>query len=368
MKARYYILLLALALIGTACERTLDFMEVEETSVSDLTLNAIAVSGTPLKVFLSHTYPINKTPTVSHIDEYTKYGPYNYGRGNTVYFDYVFWDYYKETAIYDAELKAVVNSNDIYTFTLAPDSIGFDCAYVPKEGDHIVLTARSGGNEIEAETTVPAKPQIEILETEEVGTNPYREYEGLAFNTDSLMRITCHINDKGGEQFYRLRVREERGVLSGASVNNGPITWYTYYAMQDVFYSADALFVDNRLNSNFGGWPAYFSNIFDNTLLTNDYTFIVDSPKYMLYQTGGFIDFYEDQKTKPGRFYYSPKVMVELQAITKDLYRYYKSMELYRISSSDEFAEPVKIHSNVKNGWGIFGALSYDRHLLEFEY
>ena len=156
--------------------------------------------------------------------------------------------------------------------------------------------------------------------------------------------------------------------MHGVAVNDSPFTYFTYYRMQDIFYSTDALFIDNRLNINFGGWPAHFSNVFDNTLLTSDYTFIVDSPKFTINQGRGFNEIYESIKTKPGRFYYSPKVMVELQAITRDLYRYFKSMELYRISSSDEFAEPVKIHSNVKNGWGIFGALSYDRHLLEFDY
>ena len=180
MKARYYILLLVLTLIGTACERTLDFVEIEEHSVKDMTLNAIAVTGTPLKVFLSHTYPVNKTPTVSHIDDITMYGPFNYGKGNTVYFDYVFWDYYKETAIYDAELKAVVNGSDTYMFTLASDSVGFDCEYVPCEGDHIVLTAKRGNDEIQAETTVPVKPQIDILEKVELNVNPYREHDGMS--------------------------------------------------------------------------------------------------------------------------------------------------------------------------------------------
>ena len=368
MKARHYILFSLLALLGTACERTIDFVEIDEATVNDMTLNAIAVTGTPLKVFLSHAYPVNKTPTVKHIDELTGYGRFKHGNGNTVYFDYLFWDYYKETAIYDAELKAVVNGSDTYMFTLASDSLGFDCAYVPREGDHIVLTAKRGGEEIKAETTVPTKPQIEILDTEELGTNPYREHDGMVYDTDSLMRITCHINDKGGEQYYRLRVRNERGSTTAVQVNDNPPTIFTYFSMQDVFYSTDALFVDNRLNSNFGGWLAHFSNVFDNTLLTSDYTFTVDSPKFVKSQSKGLLEIYEYLKLKPGQIYYSPKVMVELQAITKDLYRYYKSMEIYRISSSDEFAEPVKIHSNVKNGWGIFGALSYDRHLLEYEY
>jgi hypothetical protein len=366
MKARNYILFMLLSLLGTACERTLDFMEVEETSVSDLTLNAIAVTGSPLKAFLSRTLPINKTPDVTHIDEITEGGAYHHGSGNTVYFDYLFWDYYKETALYDAELKAVVNGTENYVFTLAPDSIGFNCDYVPREGDHIVLTAKYGNVEIQAEATVPISPQIDILGKEELDINPYREYDGMSFDTDSLTRITCHINDRGGEQFYRLRVRDENSFWVGVRTPETPLEYFSGYAMQDVFYSTDALFVDNRLNSNFGGWPAYFSNIFDNTLLTNDYIFTIDSPRYVEDKNLGWTEHYESYIS--GKFYNPPTVMVELQALTKDLYKYLKSMELYRLSSTDEYAEPVHIHGNVKNGWGIFGALSYDRHVLELNY
>ncbi len=366
MKTRYYFLFLAAALLGTACERNLDYLETTDVSVSDMTLNAVAVTGTPLKVFLSHALPVNKTPDVSHIDNFTKSGPLNHGNGNTVYFDYIFWDYYKETGIYDAELKAVVNGSDTYYFTLAADSVGFDCDYVPREGDHIVLSAQKGDQTVQAETTVPAKPKIEILDKEELDSNPYREHDNMSYDTDSLMRLTCHIYDKGGEQYYHLRVREENSITTGVRYNDSPYTYYTFYNMQDIFYSSDAVFVDNRLNTNFGGWPAYFSNVFDNTLLSSSYTFTVDSPKPMRYKTGGLSEHYELNKTKPGVFYYPPTVMVELQAITKDLYRYLKSMELYRISSTDEYAEPVHIYGNVKNGWGIFGALSYDRHFVEY--
>ena len=61
------------------------------------------------------------------------------------------------------------------------------------------------------------------------------------------------------------------------------------------------------------------------------------------------------------------RVMVELQALSPELYRYLKSVELFRITENDAFSEPVQIYSNVQNGWGIFGALSYDRHFVEYE-
>ncbi len=60
------------------------------------------------------------------------------------------------------------------------------------------------------------------------------------------------------------------------------------------------------------------------------------------------------------------RVMVELQALSPELYRYLKSVELFCITESDAFSEPVQIYSNVQNGWGILGALSYDRHFVEY--
>ena len=43
-----------------------------------------------------------------------------------------------------------------------------------------------------------------------------------------------------------------------------------------------------------------------------------------------------------------------------------QAMQLYRVSQDDRDAEPLLIHSNVHNGWGILGALSYDRHFVEY--
>jgi hypothetical protein len=60
-------------------------------------------------------------------------------------------------------------------------------------------------------------------------------------------------------------------------------------------------------------------------------------------------------------------VMVELQAISPDYYRYLKSVELYRVTESDAFSEPIQIYSNVKNGWGIFGSLSSQRLFIPYD-
>ncbi|MCI5491108.1 MAG: DUF4249 domain-containing protein, partial [Prevotellaceae bacterium] len=51
-------------------------------------------------------------------------------------------------------------------------------------------------------------------------------------------------------------------------------------------------------------------------------------------------------------------IILELQSISKDLYLYLKSMQIYERRTDDVFASPVSIYTNVRNGWGIFGSMS----------
>jgi len=373
MNSKLLYLLLMLAFLCSACEKELDFKGVEQETENDIIINAVAVVGKPFKVLVSHAYQVGKTPTLT-------YNNYQ----SSVFFDddvstdYQSMAYYKKTAILDAEVQAVVNGSQTYNLTLAADSLGFVCNYIPQENDHIVVKASyhkmdwSQGTEVglqeaTAETTVPAQPKLEVVKHEVLGDNPYKVMNNLTYNTDSIMRITCRITDTVENQYYRLRVR---GVISDRPdiLIDG---WYrlentedrTRYLMQDIFFSDDELFMDSRLNTNFGGWPAFFSNVFDDTLMKgNDYSFVVDSPKPILQVTS-----YEMGDMQPNSIWVAPQVMVELQAITPEFYRFLKSVELYRVSTSDAFSEPVQIVSNVKEGWGIVGALSYYRVIIPYD-
>lgn len=373
MKARYYIILCIVALMGSACERTLDFVNTQEEQANDMTIDAIAVEGTPLLVYLSHAYAINKTPGMAYYD-------YRAGKfvrnDNTL--DYQQNSYYRDNAIGYATVSVNVNGQN-FEMAWNDNNKCYVSDYLPKAGDHIEIAAtvrdRSGGivpyegfsEEVAppqiayAETTVPAKPKIEIVSHERVPENPYKYQGNLTFDTDTVMRLTCRITDTAGEKYYRLRVR---GVRNNKSMqtwqgDGWETTAYTYYTMQDVFFSSDELFMDSRITANFGGWPAFFSNVFDNSLMQGrDYTFTVDSPMipYSMVST------HEIDET----LWHDPEVMVELQAISKELYLYLKSVQIYQVSENDAFSEPVQIYSNVQNGWGILGALSYDRHFVEY--
>lgn len=383
MKARLYTILLHYAkgflpiclLAFFACEKEVEFESPSEQAAADVVINAVAVEGEPLRVFLNHAYSIGKQPVFQYVDyQHAMYSINDYLS------DYRDAYYYKNAGIFNAEVTAVVNNSQTYNLTLAADSMGYVCDFRPQVNDHIMVKANYESHEASAETTVPAKPSIEVLKHAVLNDDSYYEVNNLSSYSDTIMRITCNIKDAGGEQYYRLRIRGERSWTE--RVNFNPLLFgretadYTYYLMQDIFFSESALFVDARLSKNFGGWPAYFSNVFDNTLMKGgDYIFSLDSPKpptlVTSYRLGVNVNadgsYTAVTQLKEDGEIIAPRVMVELQAISPELYRYWKSVELYRVTESDAFSEPIQIYSNVRNGWGIFGSLSYQRIFIPYD-
>lgn len=351
------VLTMLLSTLLSGCERTLELEDSANEAADHLTINAVAVAGNTLKVYLSHAYLVDKAPSMQYFD----YDHATYQKDDGT-LDYTSNEYYQKTAVRDAKVEAEVNGQPAVISWSETENC-YQGSYVVKEGDHITVTASIGNQEAKAETTVPACPHIEVVEHEVLPENPYIQMDGLSFVTDTIMRVTCRISDTGGNQYFRLRIRGERS-LQTVFWSSGVEHNAYYYMMQDVFFSSDELFADNRLASSFGGWPSFFSNVFDNSKLDGgSRAFVVYSPKVPA--TGRSVlsgdELWEDETPSvPAR------VMVELQAITPELYRYLKSVELYRITESDAFSEPVQIYSNVKDGWGILGAMSFDRHYVAF--
>ena len=358
MKAVKYILILLVALIGSACERNLEFEDPADETVNDIVVNAVAVAGLPFKVYLNRAYLVNKIP---HMQNYNS-GSFQMKDDGS--FDYRSNEYYQKTVISNAMVEISVNGQTEDHMVYDEKDFCYVSDYIPVEGDRIEVKVASEGKDVRAETIVPVKPKIEVVSHEELHENPYSQLEDLTTNSDMIMRLTCRISDPGGERYYRLRVRSECTSYEYIGTSSGKER-YIYYTMQDVFFSDDELFEDRRLNTNFGGWRAYFSNVFDNSLMNGKtYTFTVDSPKAGEHNFTTYNPFIgelsKDSEVIPSR------VMVELQAISPELYRYLRTMQLYRISANDGYAEPVQIYSNIEGGWGIFGALSYDRHFVEY--
>ena len=195
---------------------------------------------------------------------------------------------------------------------------------------------------VQSVTVVPEKGNLEILSTEVLYSENYTAFDDWMdiAALDTIMRITAKITDPPGElNYYRLKVRSIGYYLDTSNGEDG-------YFMSDVFSSADVIFKDERLVKRYWGWPAGFSNVFDDHLFDGkEYTFTIESRM---------------------RWGSDPHVTVELQAITRELYNYLKSVMLYRITDQDSYTESIQIYSNVNGGYGILGALNGEKHILYF--
>lgn len=364
MKSSNYILSLIL-FACCSCERNLDFIDTTVDTGHNITINALAIEGSPLGVYLNRAFPIGKTPVVSILPLETTN--------------------YKQTAILDAQVEALVNGQESYLLTLASDSMGYWTDYKPKVGDHIKITATAGDQTLHAETTVPVKPSIEVLghEITELGNNTF---------TDTLMTVTCRVTDTGpGNHYYRLRVRSEREAYEYLTVgdedgNEFEHRTYVFYTLNENFDSEDRIFHYNierdttSLNiiplnptsSYIIDFRPPFSSTFDDTLFDGgEYTFIINVPKELQIERYSWFnkDYFQSYSTQRDdidhAYRINPRVMIELEALSPDFFMYLRSIEKNNRTLQTD-AEPVKVHYNAHNGFGIFGAMSYCRQYIEF--
>ena len=317
MKTTLYILLLSLITFLSSCEKIIEF-EGEITN-SKITVNAVA---TPDTVFVA-------------------------GISSELFFTDVIpeksWEsLYPDFVLEIAEATITVNGRDTYPMQYNPESLNYESTYIPAEGDEILLNVSAPDLEpVQSVAVVPEKGKLEILSTEVLYSENYMAFDDWMdiAALDTIMRITAKISDPPGEtNFYRLKVRSIGFRPDG--------TGHAGYVMSDVFSSADVIFRDEHLVKRYWGWPAGFSNVFDDHLFDGkEYTFTIESRM---------------------RWGSDQHVVVELQSITRELYNYLKSVMLYRITDQDSYTESIQIYSNVNGGYGILGAVNGEKHVLYF--
>lgn len=326
---------LALLLLSN-CEKILPYSSGDENR---LEVNLLATPDTTLSMYVFRTFSsADAEVTAMMITDYWKYVlTSDYNVDSLVK---------KDVVLSSAEAKVTVNGTEEYMLEYDPEKHNYTCSYRPKEGDrlHFEVTAEDYPP-VAAETAVPQARKIEILETNKYFDNHWysgnHSDEGLIDRgMDTVMSITLRFTDPASERnYYRLKIRSvgENRDEAGELIN---------YSFSDVFSSADVIFMDENLVEGSWGWPANFSNVFDDRIFDGTtYTFTVESRQ---------------------RFGDNPHVIVELQSITPELYYYLKSVMLYRITEQDSYTEAIQIYSNVDNGWGIAGGISGEKHIIYF--
>ena len=317
---------LATALLLCSCETD---VPVSNKNDNQLVVFALAVTGQKIDAYISHSLPIEEGERFTSKEE-------GYGQGNPFKIHFK-----KELFIADAQVTLDVNSQSSYGFHLSDDSAYFVCDYIPKPGDKLQITVAADGYQTcYASTEVPAvAPEIQNLSYSlyyDQAVDPRARSQMYSmigrdeYGADSLMNISFDFNDQVNERnYYRLDVRNVAVVYRQLSGRK-------YWNVRDSFTSFDPYFYDAELTKGWGNWDAYISNVFEDHLFNGQ-------------------DCKVNVTTRP-QWGNDVFTIVMLQAITKDLFYFQRSVQLYRISHDAFYSTPVGIYSNVTNGWGIFGA------------
>lgn len=318
----------------TSCEKEIEFNTQYENGIA---VYAVAIPGDPLSLKISRSFTVNDNPKMT-------FSSLSVSRD----FDSL---YRSQIVIKDAAAEILVNDKDKYALHYNTGSpYDYTCDYIPKEGDNIAISVKAPDyKDVYATAKVETPQKIDIVKTEILYKES--EYDGsLTFNdpreeygVDTVMLITMKIKDDPSmHNFYRLRIR---GVAEREEELT-PGYMYGYYTISDLFTSDDIIFMDSQLTKSYAGMKAGMTNVFDDHLFNGqEYTFTVETRK---------------------RFGKNPRVIVDLQSISQDLYYFLKSYMLFRISTDDVYTTPVGLYSNIENGWGIFGTLSSDQHVIYY--
>ncbi len=329
MRRKLFLSLIAL-LVLTGCEETIPF---DTKTNRELTVYALAVDGQQFQAYIAQSRTIADGPNFYYLD-YS-----DFSRQASTYFA-------DSLVIRKADATLTVNGTESYKLTYVPDSLCYKCDYIAHSGDHLALDVdASGFAQVSSQCTVTAPVKIDDMSYytyyDEAASAEQHDWVRQAYGydiygADSVTTITLSFHDPAETRnFYRLRVRSvgEYSSITGKR-----------HSVCDVYTSSDPVFNDRQLTKGYGSWQAYFSDVFDDAIFNGKtYTITVNSRK---------------RAEEPAY------TIVELQSISPDLYYFLKSMQLYRISTDDIYTTPIAIFSNIDNGWGILGTLSYSRHVI----
>jgi hypothetical protein len=351
MKTKHLLIALLLLPLCVGCEKTLSFEGVN-TLTDGICINALATPDTVLTAFLSRASLFTDLSPI-HESGYRQTMKYGVAIDSSSFSS--FYYYFPRELLADADLQFSVNDGSYQSMTYVDSLYHYVSSYTPKAGDKILFRAKVDSlpelPKISAETVIPRIVTPEVVSYERFynemlpryNDEQVGDYEIDREAQDTVMRLTLRLTDPAHERnYYRLKVRS----IGDKPFGLGGLDGFLNHVFSDIYTSGDVIFMDNTLPKSHDGWAAGFSNVFDDHLFDGQsYTFSVET------------------RMRVGR---NPRVQIELQSITPDLYYYLKSAMLYRITPQDAYTEAIRVHSNVVDGWGIVGGLSSEKIFIWF--
>ncbi|MCG8580113.1 MAG: DUF4249 domain-containing protein [Bacteroidales bacterium] len=306
MRKLGYILMLTIALF--ACEKDI---ELELNQQSDkLIMYAFIYPDSALNLHLSKSQSILSVPDYQQVE-----------RGRFQFY---------------------INDNFQGAYILPSDTVWSEWTEFSFDvSDEISITAYEfNGDTVSAGSYIPEKIPILQMDTSSVTRN-------IAEVGANMLRIRLTFKDPASEKNYyqTLVVREGWGDMDGTP----------YYTRKTVEYDKDDMvFTRDQSGSLLPGID--FQGLFTDDIINGrEYGMEINIPKDNL-----FFDYYEDKI----------KLTVYLYHHTDDYYSYFRSTIL--ADGYEGFYEglpvfePVKIHTNIENGLGLFSGMNFDSDSLVF--
>jgi hypothetical protein len=205
-------------------------------------------------------------------------------------------------------------------------------------GDKIELSGQTAEHgTVQGVDYVPSPPQIKSV-----------NYEWFTGDDNySYLRTLITISDRpSSKNYYRILIQEKTIPDYDGAPTEDELEWINtevYIDQEIVFNNIDGVAGDSKFNHTY--------RIFPNDLFQGkDYTLNV----YIRKDSGN-----------PWGTVERRLVRVEIQSLTESLYLYLRSVEI--ASNQDYFQEPVKVYSNIKEGYGILGIYNPSEKTIEPE-
>ncbi len=192
------------------------------------------------------------------------------------------------------------------------------------------------------ETVLPAPVTVEVIDT----SYAYGDYGNRQFNVKLRFR-----DPAGEENYYRFTAPATMGSYWGDPGQPYDPEQKIYVHINDLSYGA----LNDPIIS-----PVQEDDIFDMYLHNDYYIFndeLIPGREYNLSLT------YNEMIINT-EYYEFMRAFFRLNSITRDLYLFLQSFSAYRQTSDNPLAEPVPVYTNVTNGLGVVGALSFTQDSL----
>ncbi len=249
------------------------------------------------------------------------------------------YDNKKAGKIKDPTVRLLHNGTELpLTFWGEGDKLYYDFTTALKAGDRIEITGESPVHgKVSGGDIVPFPAEIKDLKT---------EWFTGAHDDKSYLRTRVTIADKPGEKnYYRIVIRDKTIFKNETGEDTSTdADWVLKEVLIDqeaLFSKVGTLTVDDNPNRY---------RIFSDELIDGrDYTLNV------------YVQM--DRYTAWDGLIVEKQLRVEIHTLSESLFRYLHSLEL--AASEDNFSEPVKIYTNIANGYGILGVYNVAEKTVE---